>query len=105
MATTHTMTRDEAVTFERHSMTNALLLADAAQARGCDCKPYRDWFTYRRWLAQGYQVRKGEHGVRLGVIIATEREDEDGNKVTRTRPWGTTVFCRCQVDEVRGRDG
>jgi len=96
-----TMTAEEATTFTRHSIANAMLLIKAAESRGCGCKPYRDWYTYRRWLAQGYQVRKGEHGVRIGIIVTTEQE-EDGNKVTKSRPWGTTVFCRCQVDEKKG---
>jgi len=96
-----TMTADEAKTFGGYSIGNAMVLAMAAKARGCDCQPYKDWFTYRRWRAQGCQVQKGEHGVKLSVFVKTERKDKDaaGNDVTTTDsfPWMTTVFCRHQV--------
>jgi hypothetical protein len=94
------MTAEEARQFDHMSAQNAVLLRDAAALRGCECEPYRDWFTYGRWRAQGYQVQKGEHGVRLGIIIKSERREQvDGEeKVTTTRrPWSTHVFCRCQV--------
>ena len=34
----------------------------------CGCEPYADVFTFNRWKAQGYFVRRGEHGVRLPIV-------------------------------------
>ena len=95
------MTADEARTFDRFSTTNASMLAAAAEQHGCQCEPYADWYTYARWQAQGMQVQKGEHGVKLGVIIHNEKRETDEQGQERitavSRPWTTTVFCRCQV--------
>ncbi len=93
------MSADEAASFEKFSIGNATVLAQAAVERGCQCQPYADWFTFRRWLAQGMHVRKGEHGTALTVLITKEKEDGS----TSTYPKRTHVFCRCQVEpnEVR----
>ena len=94
----HTLTAEQAVTFERHSLTNAMILAQAAADRGCECEPYKDWYTYRRWAAQGYQVQKGEKSIALLTYAETEKTDEKTGKVVKsTRPWTSRVFCRCQV--------
>jgi len=90
------MTAVQATRFEHGQSTgSALLLTLAAQERGCTCQPYVDWFTYKRWTAQGMQVQKGEHGVKLTVYVPN-KPDEDGEP-TGTHPWHSTVFCRCQV--------
>lgn len=95
--TTHTFTAKTARQFEHgESMTHAMILTMAAQARGCTCEPYRDWFTYRRWQAQGYQVQKGEHGVKL-TTYRPITETKHGKEVRKTIPRTTSVFCRCQV--------
>ena len=95
------MTKEQAQTFDRHSTTNAAVLLNTASAKGCNCQPYQDWFTYNRWLAQGYQVQKGEHGIRLTTWLTTTKKNEDGEEVvTGTRPKGYTVFCRCQVKKI-----
>ena len=92
------MTAQQARHFEHgKSMASEVALAMAAQERGCNCQAYRDWFTYRRWQAQGMQVQKGQHGVKLTTWISYETEDKDGNVKTHSRPKATTVFCRCQV--------
>jgi len=106
---TETMTAEQAVRFERHSPTSAAILAMAAAGRGCECEAYRDWYTYRRWQAQGYQVRRGEHGVKLltyaEVKVKADGDDGATTTTTRRRPVATTVFCRCQVDRIGGGDG
>ncbi len=94
---TQAMTAQEAITFSSKSLASELILAQAASDRGCDCIAYHDWFTYRRWRAQGQQVQKGEHGIKLTTYVPIYR-DEDGQQVqVGTRPRTTTVFCRCQV--------
>ena len=94
------MTAEDAKTFDQFSVFNAATLADAAAERGCVCQAYTDWFTYKRWLAQGFQVQRGEHGIKLPVYLRREVEDEKSGKVREyTIPMTTTVFCRHQVAE------
>jgi len=88
------MTPAEATRFERISLANAAMVAASLT---CDCSPYRDVFTYRRWKAQGYQVRRGEHGIKLSGVRDVEDKNGDSKKIF----FGTTVFCRCQVDKCQ----
>jgi hypothetical protein len=90
------MTASDAKTFGRQSIQNMAVVLDA---RKCDCEPYRDFFTYGRWRAQGYQVRKGQHGIKLAVVINVPVED-DGKQTTRSLRRTSSVFCRHQVDPV-----
>jgi len=95
------MTTEQAQTFSGYSRANAAVLTMTAEVKRCQCQPYKDWFTYQRWLAQGYQVQKGEHGIRLTTWIAVTKKDEDGNEVvTGRRPKSYTRFCRCQVKAI-----
>ena len=92
------MTAQQATEFEHgHSLIHTMILTQAAQDRGCDCKPYEDWFTYNRWQALGFQVHRGEKGIKLTTFVPIR--DKDGNDTGQTRPWHTTVFCRHQVKE------
>ncbi len=99
------MTTDEAITFDGFSMANATLAAHALRATGAchaNCQPYADIFTYRRWLAQGQQVQKGQHGARLAIIVETQpgETDADGTEhPPRRLCHHTSVFCRCQVHQ------
>ncbi len=94
------MTADEATTFDRYSVSNAAQLTAAAEARGCHCEPYADWYTFGRWRAQGFHVRRGEHSTRIATFAPITRTDPDTGEVTviGSRPWTSHVFCRCQVD-------
>ena len=92
------MTPQEARTFDRYSVANAVLVETVLE---CGCKAYEDVFTYRRWKAQGYQVQRGEKATRLPMIAAREEKDEQTGEVKvrrfRTR---SAVFCRHQVRRV-----
>ena len=89
------MTKQEALSFKRFSVINGAILL-----RKCPkCTPYKDWFTYARWEAQGKHIAKGQHGTKLTVILETEKEDENGERVIETRPLTATVFCRHQLAE------
>jgi hypothetical protein len=58
-----------------------------------EIKPRENVFTFAAWKALGRHVRKGQHGVKVLTFISTIKEDkETGEKVTRRRPWSTTVF-------------
>lgn len=94
---TNRMTATEATTFDTYSVANA---ARVKAALPCGCEPYRDVFTYRRWLAQGQQVQRGQHAVKLPVIIAVERENDDGEIATARLLRTGAVFCRHQVAPV-----
>lgn len=90
---------EEATTFDNRSAKNAAKLIEISQLNGCACAPYEDWFTYNRWLAQGYQVKKGEHGTQIFINIEKEIEI-DGEKKTFLQPRTHFVFCRCQVEKI-----
>ena len=90
------MTAEEATTFERFSAANAAVLLATAAEQGCNCEPYSDWFTYTRWTAQGMQVQRGQHGVKLPVILHKTVE-KDGKEEEISLKKTYTVFCRCQV--------
>lgn len=90
-----TMTKEEAKAFDSYSERNAAIILSQLS---CDCVPYVTVLTYQRWKALGYQVKKGEHGIKL-LTYKTYEVEEDSEIVTRKRPWKSTVFCKCQVKE------
>lgn len=57
--------------------------------------PTENTFTYDIWLALGYQVQKGQKGVRIVSI----REDE---KTGKKYPAGATVFHISQTKPIEG---
>ncbi len=96
----HKLTPEEALSFDHFSIANvASAMHQLEESGACDgsCEGYSDIFTYNRWQALGFQVQKGQHGARLGIIVQNEKEDEQGNIKRISRPWTTTVFCRHQV--------
>ena len=99
---TQKMTETQARTFDGHSTANETIVLMELAAKGCtSCEPYKDIFTYRRWQAQGFQVQKGEHGIKLTTYIPIHKTDDDGKQVqTGRRPRTTTVFCACQVKPI-----
>lgn len=72
------MSADEARYFNSFSHANVTLLMSMLK---CRCQPYDDVFTFKRWLAQGLAVQKGQHGYKLQT---------------------SHVFCRCQVADAKG---
>lgn len=95
---TEKFTPETAEHFDRYSLINAVIVE---HSKKCDCKPYEDVFTYARWQAQGYQVRKGEHGIKIGTFAPIT--DKVTKEVIGKRPWTSAVFCRCQVDPIKGK--
>lgn len=96
----------EARSFETYSEANAML---AMLGRDCGCLAYEDIFTFSRWEAQGFRVRKGEKARRVPCPtpiyrknpVTGKREkvlDDDGRPVMRKRM--VPLFCRCQVEWV-----
>lgn len=92
------MTAEQAQTFERISVGNATRLMHAAAERGCGCSPYADWYTFRRWKAQGMSVKKGEKATRLPLIVTDGiAENVESSEEPRQHFATACVFCRCQV--------
>ena len=69
-----------------------------------EIQPRVNVFTYQAWRAKGRQVRKGEHGVKVGTYREfTKRvEQPDGAETRETfkRPWHSTVFHITQTDPI-----
>lgn len=98
------MTATDATTFEYRSAKHAELLKAISALHGCTCEPYQDYFTYRRWHALGWHVKKGEHGTKLSTYaLVTEEDEETGETTVTKRHFTSTVFCRCQVAPIKKR--
>lgn len=95
------MTAEQAKTFDRVSLINAHTVAEALP---CGCIPYQDVFTFKRWLAQGYCVKKGEHGIKIPVIGTNVKHDDKTDKdIIKKYATTSTVFCRCQVVKLESK--
>lgn len=95
------MTADDARRFDHFSVHNAVQAEMACSAQ--TCRAYTDIFTFRRWRAQGFVVRKGETGTTVTAWIADKTPDDEGNENVRRRPKRAVVFCRHQVERIAGR--
>lgn len=89
------MTAEEATAFNGFSVANIVTVKNGL---ACGCEPYEDVFTYRRWQAQGQQVRRGAKAIKIPVVIVSETENDDGEIKTRHLLRTSAVFCRHQVD-------
>lgn len=92
-------TAESAVEFDRYSQANAALVRACLP---CGCEPYMDVFTYNRWSAQGYQVRRGSKAVKAPLLREREVRDPSSGEVLRVAKirGRSALFCRCQVDPV-----
>jgi hypothetical protein len=97
---TSALTAEDARQFAHFSIHNAVQ-AQLACPDGT-CEAYQDIFTFRRWKAQGYFVRKGEKGTKISTWIPKTDTDEEGNeRVVGQRPKTAVVFCRHQVEKAK----
>lgn len=92
-------TAESAVEFDRYSQANAALVRACLP---CGCEPYMDVFTYNRWSAQGYQVRRGSKAVKAPLLREREVRDPSSGEVLRVAKirGRSALFCRCQVDKI-----
>jgi len=86
------MSEAEAKQFSRISEANINLCLHHFD---CGCSPYTDLYTYKRWKAQGYHVKKGEHGLRLPLVKTLDNEIGEPVEKLFCR---SVVFCRHQVE-------
>src|SRR2546425_12198569 len=91
---TRQISAEEARTFQHFSVHNAAQTQQACPEG--TCQAYRDIFTYRRWRAQGYQVRRGEKRTAVTTWNAATRIDENDEPTSVHRPKRTVPFCRHQ---------
>ena len=71
--------------------------------RGCGCQAYEKVFTFNRWKAQGFSVKRGEKSISLPLVRNVESEDEETGEVKTHKLLASShVFCRCQVEEAKG---
>ncbi len=85
------------------SMANYGAIFEGFAAKGipeAEVEPRVNVFTYDAWKAQGRQVRKGEHGVKVVTFVEMSRQSDDGEPETWRHPRTTTVFHVSQTDEV-----
>ena len=96
------MTAEQAKSFDRMSAPNYMLVKAALNGT-CDCDPYTDVFTFRRWLAQNNPVRKGQHAIcKTPIIKHVVKDDAETGETTERRVMGNSVlFCRCQTQEAK----
>jgi hypothetical protein len=92
------MSAQQATMFDRFSVGNASI---AESALDCGCKAYETIFTYNRWKAQGYQVKRGQKAVHLPMVKDVEREAENGETKTRRIFTSSSVFCKHQVEPIQ----
>ena len=90
------MSKLEAITFEHESIPNMVEAESACPEETCEA--YQDIFTYNRWQALGYQVRRGEKGTKLTVFIPIKNKADE---IVGRRPKYSWVFCRHQVDPIK----
>lgn len=88
------------------SLKNDLAVIEGFAERGIRAEPRVDVFTFNGWLALGRRVRKGEHGVRLGVKVATSKAvlDEVTGQERRVESSflkGVTVFHISQTEVAK----
>ena len=96
-----TMTAEQARTFEHGTSSNNAAMLQAVLP--CNCKPYEDIFTYGRWKAQGFQVRRGEKSKKITTYkTGKTKVDEKTGEETPGRKFAkkSAVFCRCQVKPI-----
>lgn len=83
--------------FSVHNAVKAELACDEGT-----CRAYEDIFTFRRWKAQGFVVRKGEKGTKIVTFVPVKAKDDDGKEsVVGKRRKTAVVFCRHQVEAMK----
>lgn len=90
---------------ENRSVANYAAIYDGFAAKGIpedQIEPRVNVFTYEAWKAQGRQVRRGEHGVRVTTWVPMTRKNaETGEKETiGRRPKTAVVFHVTQTDPL-----
>jgi antirestriction factor ArdC-like protein len=62
--------------------------------------PTLNCFTYKGWKERGFQVRKGEKGVKSVTFIPGKKKDKKGNESDAVYPKSITLFWKSQVEPI-----
>ena len=93
------LTPAQAKSFDRWSASNATAVAVSLT---CACEPYEDVFTFKRWIALGRVVKRGQHGIKLPLVKEVDDDDDPTTPVKRILGY-STVFCRCQTEPLKAK--
>jgi hypothetical protein len=95
------LSAEEARRFHHFSVHNAIAAESACPT--IECRAYTDIFTFRRWLAQGYVVKRGEQGTKVTTWVSVPAsEDGEETAARKMRPKTEVLFCRHQVEPRSG---
>lgn len=102
---TQQMTASEAKSFEHGlSKKNYLIVKMllASKPEPCECEPYEDVFTYRRWVAQGFYVVRGSKAIKAPLVRTGSKEVKNTTTGKMEKSFWRVLtvsylFCRCQV--------
>ncbi len=101
------MTAEQAKTFEHGlSKKNYLIVKMllTLKSSSCECEPYEDVFTFKRWVAQGFYVVRGSKSIKAPLIKTGSKDvtDDTTGKIEKAY-WRVLsvsyLFCRCQVQK------
>ena len=87
------MTPEHAKQFDYYSERNAEILRSVC----AKCEPYKSWFTFNRWLAQGKAVTKGQHGTKIIILVERVVTLDNGTKEKDLVPRKVAAFCQHQI--------
>ena len=45
------------------------------------CQPYVNVLTLKAWNQRGFRVKKGEHAIRIPILVHVFKENEKGEKI------------------------
>jgi len=80
------------------SSKNHALILEQMKKNGMDGEPYKDAKTYKRWLDDGYQVKKGEKS-KLSATVWIETKNKKGEE--KLIPKKYNLFHRTQVNKIK----
>jgi len=84
------------------SETNYAIVAAATAANGCNCVPYEEVKTFKRWQKAGRQVQKGQTSyIRTTSFPEVKVTDpKTGKERVKSCPRCCVLFCKCQTKEI-----
>lgn len=65
-------------------------------------QPAQNCFTYKGWRERGYQVKKGEKGIKsITFIKGTKKDKKTGKIEDASYPKNVTLFYYLQVEKIK----
>lgn len=97
------MTAAEARTFDMYSERNAATAEDGCESG--ECVAYESIFTFKRWIAQGRVVRKGQKATFVEMPKFADVIDKATGEKKKVRVGSirVAVFCKCQTEKLTAK--